>query len=386
MKHIIGILVILLLNFTIAEDIVLKNGYIIRGNIVELSDDGIKVEYSRTGSFVVFAWDELEENFAKKIYFNLFRREFDTKNYVLGVEIKKYKSDKIIKGVYIKKFSTKDSIYVKTKGKLIKLNRNTIEYIKPTGISIFEIFSENEIYIDALKKILGHNRKSDHKKVLSKLRGRNMNIYKLHLMLYLMSKFETIKSYKLYKVFDKLLKKAVERKDLCVLDYLVKKNWQMITFYHLYSRLVYLATKCNYKTIRDSIDKFSDQELIVYSTFFYNLINLYILSFSYQPIKELDSIVGKEFNSRIKDLGILFKKDKKDIYELWNKRNLNFVKMNACNITNNKKNFYRRWDKVQYKKRYLIMVGAFIDKYLRVIGRTPTTVYSNLQCFEYVVK
>lgn len=385
MKLIIWLLSLVITLCICGEDILLKNGSIIKGEIVEVSDEGIKIVFSKSGSIATFSWDELDENYAKKVYFTLFRKQFDTKNYILGVEIKKYSSNKLIKGLYIKEFSTKDAIYVKTRGKLIKLSRKVIEYIKPAGISIFDAYSEKEIYVEVLKNLF-RNRKIHHKKVLTELKRHNISVYKLHLLLYLMGKFETIKPFKIYTLFNKLLKNAIDKKDLCVLDYLASKNWHNFTFNHIYNSLIYISTKCNYKNITNSIEQFSDEELMLYSILFSNLSNLYIVSFFNRPVERLNKFIEKEFNEKIKELGILFNRDKADIYKLWNNRTMNFIKVNGCTIAGNASNFYKNWGKINHSTRFLLFVGEFVNRYLKVAGKTLTKKYSNLECFEYVVK
>lgn len=368
-----------------AENIILKNGSVIKGNIVELSDDGIKVQFSKAGSLATFLWDELEENFARKIYFNLFRKQFNTENYILGIEIKKYKSDKVIKGVSIKQFSGSDFIYVKTKGKLVKLNRDNIEYIKPIGLSIFEIYSEKEIYMQVLQKRFVYGNPM-HKMLASKFRRYNMKIYKLHLMLYLIGQFNDLKSHAVYNPFNVLFKRAIDSKDVCVFDYLLNRNWNTITFKKMYDEFVYVANKCGYQDSITISEQFEEKEFIVYSLLYNNLLNFYIISFLNQPIKNLDSLVDKEFDTKVRELSLIFGKDKKYIYKLWNSRRFNMFKIDGCSIVNNVDRFYPNWGRINNSLKYLLMVNTFINRYLKLIGHSITKQHFNISCYQYVVK
>ncbi len=369
-----------------AENVILKNGSVIKGDIVELSDDGIKVQFSKAGSLATFTWDELDENFAKKIYFNFFKKRFNTENHILGVEIKEYKQDKVIKGINIKELSGRNFIYVKTKGKLIKLSRNTIEYIKPVPLSIFEIYSEKELYMQILRKHLTKRRRLIHKTLSSRLRKYNMKIYKLHLMLYFISQFDDLKSYIIYKPFNKLFEKAIYNKDICVFNYLVSRNWNTITFKMLYDDFIYVTNKCGYKNSVRVSERFEEKEFIVYSLLYNNLLNLYLLSFFNRPIKNLDSLVNREFDTKVKELSLIFGRDKKHIYRLWKGRSFNMFKVNGCRIRRNSSRFFQHWERINYNLKYLLLVNSFINRYLKLIGNSITKQRSNIECYQYVTK
>ncbi len=371
--------------FLKCENIIFRNGSTLNGEIVEISDDGITVSFGRSKNKIKFKWDELNENFAKKLYLKLFKKQSYTENYILGVEIKKFNSNKYIRGLNIKEFSTQDSIIIKTRGKLIKLNRKIIEYIKPIACGIFDVFSEKEIYSKLLRKYF-KNGKSIHKLLFNHLRKYNINIFKLHLLLYLISKYPSLPSYNIYKEFNNLLKIAVKKQDMCVLDFLIKKNWFTVSFKQLHETFFYILNKCNYKNYLGEIEQLGEKELIVYSILFSNLLNLYIKSYSNTPLKNLEGTVEKSFERRIDELSISFGKDKKYLNNVWVKRNVNFFKVEVCFIENKREIFFKKWGSLSAKRKYLFFVGSFAKKYLKIVGKSITKKYSNIDCYIYVVK
>ncbi|MFN7181242.1 MAG: hypothetical protein ACK4NF_01010 [Planctomycetota bacterium] len=385
---IVSFAILFFITFCYPEEILLRNGSILQGEVIEIMDEGIIARFGRGANTVKFKWDELNESFAKRIFSKLFKKQIATESSLLGVRIKKYNTNKYIEGLNITEFSTQDAIFIKTKGKLIKLNRKVIEHIKPVLVNIFDVFSEKEIYTRTLKKYF-KNKRFVHKLLFSRLKKYNMKIYKLHLLLHIISRYPTLPSYRIYKAFNRLFKKSLSSGDICVLNSLMGKNWFTVNFKELVEILSYVISKCDNQGLhesRDGIKKFDPPEIVLYSILFSNLMDLYIQSYSVSRPKSLKEAVDKIYRNNIARLRHRFGKGNAYFSNIWKNRKLNFFKVEGCAIKQREETFLRKWGQLSRRKRYLLFIDTFAKKYLTIVSETIAKRYSNIECYLYVGK
>jgi hypothetical protein len=367
------------------EQIILRNGKVIEGEISEITENGIKINIGKTKTEVIFKWHELDENFAKKIYLRNFNEKAYNRHYFLGIEVKKVNDKDSIKGIEEKSLNSQNFIFLKTNGKVIKIDRKEIEYVKPAYVTLFDVYGEKGLYFS----VIGRNDikiPRYHLVIAKQLKKYNLNIYKFHLLLYIIKQFPSLEIYSIYTNFHKIFKEALESKNLCVFEYLLNKNWNTITLADIYKTISLLATQCSVKDKLTPLPSLDEKKLINYSLLTNSILNLFVISYSSITNKEIEKIVDDEFNETINDLSFVFSKPKKYIKKVWGERNFKLFKIEGCDFG---EYFYlveKKWEKLRGEKRFIILLNTFINRQLKTIARGISKDYTNFKCYIYVAK